>query len=217
MIDFDDFLESKYLSDIDILIETGSNNYQPGVTIEATSSNISRDAVIDLWNSRQLENLELELKKLKSPLIKNIDDPFEISLEYQNFPIIDETKKVTYRNEIIKIAPLPIIDYYDYRIHGKIDNQGNATLFYNNQNLSHIIEEKICIKLPLDENQKYCGDIDIDFRVYDRDPDSIDNLINRGLKQFSIGKLEAKNENGGAIFTIELEKGFKEALGGSPL
>ena len=31
------------------------------------------------------------------------------------------------------------------------------------------------------------------------------------------GKLEAKNENGGAIFTIELEKGFKEALGGSPL
>lgn len=192
MIDFDDFLESKYLSDIDILIETGSNNYQPGVTIEATSSNISRDAVIDLWNSRQLENLELELKKLKSPLIKNIDDPFEISLEYQNFPIIDETKKVTYRNEIIKIAPLPIIDYYDYRIHGKIDNQGNATLFYNNQNLSHIIEEKICIKLPLDENQKYCGDIDIDFRVYDRDPDSIDNLINRGLKQFSIGKLEAK-------------------------
>jgi len=31
------------------------------------------------------------------------------------------------------------------------------------------------------------------------------------------GKLEARNENGGAIFTIELEKGFKEALGGSPL
>jgi signal transduction histidine kinase len=31
------------------------------------------------------------------------------------------------------------------------------------------------------------------------------------------GKLEARNENGGAIFTIELEKGFKEALGGLPL
>ena len=31
------------------------------------------------------------------------------------------------------------------------------------------------------------------------------------------GKFEARNENGGAIFTIELEKDLKEALGGSPL
>lgn len=31
------------------------------------------------------------------------------------------------------------------------------------------------------------------------------------------GKLEVRNEKEGAIFTIELEKGFKEALGGSPL
>ena len=38
-------------------------------------------------------------------------------------------------------------------------------------------------------------------------------IIEKSMK----GKLEVKNENGGAIFTIELEKGFKEALGGSPL
>lgn len=31
------------------------------------------------------------------------------------------------------------------------------------------------------------------------------------------GKLDVKNEKEGAIFTIELEKGFKEVLGGSPL
>ena len=38
-------------------------------------------------------------------------------------------------------------------------------------------------------------------------------IIEKSMK----GKLEVRNENGGAIFTIELEKGFKEALGGSPL
>lgn len=38
-------------------------------------------------------------------------------------------------------------------------------------------------------------------------------IIEKSMK----GKLEARNENGGAIFTIEIEKGFKEALGGSPL
>lgn len=31
------------------------------------------------------------------------------------------------------------------------------------------------------------------------------------------GKLDVRNENEGAIFTIELERGFKEVLGGSPL
>ena len=38
-------------------------------------------------------------------------------------------------------------------------------------------------------------------------------IIEKSMK----GKLEARNDAEGAIFTIEVEKGFKEALGGSPL
>ncbi|AFL67827.1 ATP-binding protein [Sulfurospirillum barnesii] len=38
-------------------------------------------------------------------------------------------------------------------------------------------------------------------------------IIEKSMK----GKLEARNENGGAIFTVELERNSKEALGGSPL
>ena len=38
-------------------------------------------------------------------------------------------------------------------------------------------------------------------------------IIEKSMK----GKLDVRNENGGAIFTIEVEREFKETLGGSSL
>jgi len=193
LIDFNEITNAKFLSDVDILIETGDINNTSGVTMEMTLSNLSEQDVLELWDTKQLEKLELELKKLKSPLIKNTDDTFDITLEYIDMPFKKDTNEiVSYLNKQETVIPLPIVDYYDYRVHGLVDNTGKATIYYTNQNIENLKEEKIELQIDLESNKQYCGNIKIDYRVFDRDPESISRLLDRGLRSYSVGKLEAK-------------------------
>lgn len=193
LIDFNEITNAKFLSDVDILIETGEVNDTPGVSMEMTLSEMREEDILELWDEKQLDKLELELKKLKSPLVKNTEDTFEISLEYIDIPYIKSgTETIAYLNKSEKIEPLPIVDYYDYRVHGSVDNDGKAILYYTNQNIENLKEEKIELQVDLNDSKKYCGNIQIDYRVFDRDPESIERLLDRGLRTHSIGKLEAR-------------------------
>lgn len=195
IIDFDELEKSKYLADVDILVESGRKNATSGVYIEATSSNLSVEDVAEIWDEKQRKKLEIELRKLKSPLIKNVDDTFDIKLVFNNIPKIEENKKdkdnktINFISEIIEIKPLPILDSYDYRISGYIDEHGNGNLTYENQNLTNTIAEIIPVHIELGKSQLYCGKIEIDFRVFDRD--ALDEVISRGLED-SIKKSEVK-------------------------
>ena len=200
LIDFNELDKEKFLSDVDILVETGDKGEESGVSIEVTTVDIRAEQVIEIWNPKQLNKLEIELRKLKSPIAKERDDNFDISLEYINIPFLKKPGRgkskddsvIEYTNKKMIVEPLPILDYFDYRIYGKVNNTGAAEVFYENQNIPNVTAEKITIQIDLDENQKYCGDIDFDFRVFDRDPEAIDELLDRGLRKLSIGKLEAR-------------------------
>ena len=55
-----------------------------------------------------------------------------------------------------------------------------------------MIEEEVSFDFEKDTD---CGELDIDIRVYDRDPEAIDSLIKRGLTDKSgqpLGKNEAR-------------------------
>jgi signal transduction histidine kinase len=192
VIDFNEITNSQFLSDVDILIETGEYNDTSGVSMEMTLSEMSEEDVLELWDKKQLERLELELKKLMSPLIKNTEDNFEITLEYINIPFKKDNDSIVYLNKCENVIPLPIVDYYDYRVYGTINNNGKAVLYYINQNIENLKEEKIELQLNLENNEQYCGNVQIDYRVFDRDPESIDRLLDRGLRDNLIGKFEAK-------------------------
>lgn len=136
-----------------------------------------------LWNDSEIEYLIKELRKLLTPMdITNKDkekDDFEITVVFKNF-ISDK-----YRNEKVSIKPLPLLNYYDYRISGKIFPDGN-TLIYQNKNSG--IEEKVSeFNVHLNEKEKFTGKINIDFRIFDRDPETIENLI------YELFNLEKKN------------------------
>lgn len=193
VIDFAELEKVKYLSDIDILVETGETGSQSGVYMEMTTTNISPEEVADSWNTNKLAKLELELQKLKLPLQKNKQDNFDISLEYINMPYLDKMHGIQYKTKTIEIKPLPILDYYDYRISGEVDDTGKATITYENQNIPGVQPETVEHYVDLKNGQKYCGKVVFDFRVFDRDPEAIDDLLNRGLSQdSSIGKMEAR-------------------------
>ena len=88
--------------------------------MDISLSETDESDVLELWDTQQLEKLELELQKLKSPLIKNTEDTFEITVEYKDLPFRNKENKIIYLNEKKTITPLPIVDYYDYRIQGRL-------------------------------------------------------------------------------------------------
>lgn len=196
----DDFLENiellvektqtKELSGTELLIIAKDEKYiEKYVNENGVEETVEKiDSKLSYWNKETLIQLVNELRKLISPFDESIEDEFKINLSFENspFPELDEK---------IKIDTYPIIKYYDYRISGTITNQGNANLlFENNINPNAIQKEELTVKFELDDTEEYCGLLKIDFRVFDREPEAIDNLINKGLINPVSKKYMGKNE-----------------------
>lgn len=187
-INWEDFVESKYLDEVLIEISASSTSLNQG-----TVFNIKGSAEkLSLWNDSEIEYLIKELRKLLTPMdITDNDeekDSFKISVEFKNF-ISDK-----YHNEMVDIKPLPLLDYYDYRISGKIFSDGRNALIYQNKN-SGVEENVNDFNFYLADKEKFTGEIKIDFRIFDRDPEAIENLIYElyDSGEEKLGKNEAKN------------------------
>lgn len=200
LLDMSQFTENRFLEDVEILVEKRDTGKPDGTSIEIATDDISAEEVRDVWTNRQLDRLFLELKKLLSP--SHVDrvagalgyldeaDDFSIFLNFADFPVD------RYSQQSFKVEPFPVVDLFDYRIHGVIDEFGNAELTYENQNLAAIPPEPIRKHLLLSDplTQRYCGRIALDLRVYDRDPESIDSMIRRGLRDPITGEYVGRRE-----------------------
>jgi signal transduction histidine kinase len=205
VIDWRIFKTDDFLENIELLVEKKQTSDPSGTEILIIAKNEKytetflydkwdeetikkTDSKLSYWNKVTLEQLINELRKLISPFEELTNDEFKINLSFQNspFPEIDEN---------IRIDIYPIINYYDYRIFGTISENGSAELiFENNVNPEIAQTERISQMFELTGNNKYCGLIKVDFRVYDREPEAIDNLINKGLINPVTKNLMGKNE-----------------------
>lgn len=197
VIDWRIFNTDEFLENIELLVEKEQTNETSGTFIELIAfdeTHINQDEEIEdnklsIWNQNSIDTLINELRKLISPFDDFEEDEFKINLEFNNCIIGD------FNNTKLEIETYPIIKLYDYRISGTIDNEGNAILEYENNSLLEANQtEKIYAKYELNEGSKYCGLINVDFRVFDRDPEAIDNLINKGLIDPVTKKYAGKNE-----------------------
>ena len=182
--------ETNESSGTDILIIAKDEKYQEIVIDENGNEEVieKTDSKLSYWNKDSLEQLINELRKLISPFEESTDDEFKINLSFENSPFQEVDEKIT-------IDTYPIIKYYDYRIFGTISENGTANLeFENNINPEAVQKEDISQRFELSGNNKYCGLIKVDFRVFDREPDAIDNLINKGLINPVSKKYMGKNE-----------------------
>lgn len=189
-VEWEKFENAEFLHDVDISVKTSKTNLKPGTKLTMTGN---ESFFLD-WNDKQFTKLEFELKKLVSPISGNTikdekqDDDFPIFLEFRN--LFDGTKE----NENMKrrIQPYPIFELYDYKISGKILSDGKGSVIFHNNKIKNSIVEMINIDYG---SNSLCGEIDFDIRVYDREKESINELINRGLKNEKggyVGKLEAR-------------------------
>lgn len=187
LVNWHDFETSKYLDDVEILVETHLTDEHSGTTLTIEGG----EEYYKEWNEKQFNNLNFELKKLISPM-QNLmdkaedqkDKKFDIYLKISGFEGIEDIEET--------ITPYPIFDLFDYKISGKIHANGKGTLTYAVQKARNTVEEVISFNLGAPTG---CGDLIFDIRVYDRDKESIEQLIHRGLKDDNgnyVGKLQAR-------------------------
>lgn len=191
LVNWSDFEKASYLSDVDILIETKESSENKGTKLTITGN----DIFLKEWDTEQFKKLQKELKKLMTPLEDtkvSLDSMFKIFLTIEDFDILDIKNK--------EIEPYPLFNLFDYRIYGKINENGYGSLVYEMQKARNSVPETISFSF---DKPTLCGTVDFDIRVFDRDKEAIDDLIRRGLKDESgnyVGKLEARrllNENNG--------------------
>ena len=200
LLDMGELEKIEYLDQLELDIDAQETGRPDGTCIEIESDGLSAEQVREIWNPRQLHKLFVELRSLIAPeeIYKAAEahgykvdhDRFDIKLIFGDFPVEN------YNNREIPIRPYPVLDLYDYKISGRVDETGNAVLEFENQNIPSLPPETIRLKIPVgrDAGQRYPGEIFLDLRVYDRDPDSIDNIIRRGLKDPDTGEYVGKQE-----------------------
>ena len=180
-LEWEPFKDAQYLDDVEIIVETEKTSESQGtrLTIEGDAKFLIE------WGEKQFDKLRDELKKLQSPVSTVFSaDEFCIKLTVKGFPKVDDIEET--------IEPYPLFDLFDYKISGKINEDGKGILTYSCRKARNTVEEKIPFDLEKDTG---CGELDIDIRVYDRDPEAIDSLIKRGLTDESgepLGKIEAR-------------------------
>lgn len=191
LVNWNDFEKAEYLSDVDILIETINTIENSGTKLLMTGD----ESYLYEWNESQFKQLQKELKKLMTPIEDtkiSSDTLFKIYINIKGFGNYDK------ENE--EIEPYPLFDLFDYRIYGKINQNGYGKLIYEMQKVRNSIPEEINFYYGMSTE---CGNVEFDIRVFDREKEAIEDLIRRGLKDESgnyVGKLEARrllNENNG--------------------
>lgn len=188
-VDWDLFEKAEFLSDVDILIETNKSTEKKGTRITITGGK----KYLEEWGDKEFVQLQKELRKIISPIRKDAKDEFQIVLHILGFPYMNGCFEE-------KMEPFPLFELYDYRIHGEINKDGKGILKFETQKIKNSVVETMDICL---NGATGCGSVSFDIRVFDRDKESIQGLINRGLRDSSghyVGKLEARrllNENNG--------------------
>ncbi len=201
--DWDDFNSEKKLSEIPIDIEISETNQQNGTILTIINDNSAQEKI----DEKDIENIENELSKL---LAKK--DDFHIEVCYDRFFQIHE------KNICKPIKPLVYSDVCHYRLFGNIYSDFSYELTYKNY---YTKEEKKFVnsfKNILNENNPSCGNITIDYNVYDKDPAGIElitNFINGTHDtRYSTAKIKKilKDQSGVSIF----RNGFRIRPYGDP-
>ncbi|HNR16727.1 MAG TPA: sensor histidine kinase [Chitinophagaceae bacterium] len=186
LINWSHFESKEFLEDVEILVtkEEGTNNLS-GTKLYITASGKK----MAQWGRSELASLTNELRKLKSPLLVNQDE-FQINLAFIDCPFEE------YNNNIFEIEAFPIIELFDYKISGVITEEGIVNALYENNAEPNLPADVINIKIEVSRNEQYCGPIEFDIRVFDRDPEAISNLIDKGLidpiSNLAVGKRDAR-------------------------
>ena len=180
-IRWDEFEQAEFLEDVAVNIDTEFVKRKAGTTLTIGVS----ENELEHWAESQLEKMQFELRKLMPPFPSvATDHPFKVILRVSGIPKLGEIDK--------EVDPFPLVENFDYRIMGTVNHCGDGSFVYSQQKSRNFSDEEIKIKF---EELVGCGELELDIRVYDRDSESLEQLIQRGLRDESgeyLGKQQAR-------------------------
>lgn len=159
-IDWNEFSSAKFLDEVKVVIEEIKTDKPNGTEfIIYPTINQSKE-----WTDEAIGELIKELSKTITP-IKKETPKFKIFLK------VDSKISLKFSG-IIEIKPFDILDLYNYSATGSINGQ-KVRLIYENkyENSKDEFEADLGDKII-----NICGNINFEFRVFDRDPSVIKNL-----------------------------------------
>ena len=180
--DWNEFNSEKKLSEIPIVVTTSETVDNSGTTLIITNEygNVLADEISEIDSQK----VEKELSKLLS----NVKD-FKIVVSYENF-YSDEKK-----NTCKEISQLEFNEAWHYKLSGVIHADFSYELKYLNfyTKEEKVFKNSFIKELPKDSVS--CGEISIDYRVYDKDPSGIEVIMNfiNGNQNTNLSKTEIKN------------------------
>lgn len=179
---WNEFDTDKKLSEIPIEIKQEITSNKNGTTLTIINEDDNR--ISERIREDDAIRVEKELTKLLSH-----EENFEIRINYKNF-FEDINKNIEKKINYIKLQ-----DIYHYRLKGKISNDYYYSFVYENKYINE--QKKLEGKFDSDDlDPKFsCGQINIDYRVYDKDKEGID-LIRDFLnseKEVYYNRRELKN------------------------
>lgn len=179
--DWNKFNTDSKLSEIPIDVNTYKVKEKNGTTLIVI--NEKNNVLSEEINEENVIKIERELSKLLS---KKID--FKIEVCYKNF--FSDNKK----NICKEIIQLEFNDAYHYRLSGIVKDDFRYELLY--QNFYTKEEKKFCgdFSERLPKSVSSCGEILIDYKVYDKDPSGIEVIMNfiNGAENLKYGKNDIK-------------------------
>lgn len=186
-VDWSDFENSVFLEDVEVLVETDEADKPNGTYLEISGGK----EYFEEWDEKQFDKLRFELKKLMPPEEEKVHTDQELS-GTGSFDIFFKITNFSEKLDIEEyLKPYPLLNLFDYRISGKINSDGKGSLTYSQQKARNTVDENIEFDLgkPTD-----CGKLTFDIRVYDRESESLDALIGRGLKDEKNGNYLGKQQ-----------------------
>ena len=131
-----DFERAEYLEDAEILIETKSLTQAAGTMLTIGV----RDVDMAAWGQSQFNTLQFELRRLMPPFpMVATEQAFEVVLRISGIPSVDDMDA--------RVEPFPLVEYFDYRIAGKMEPGGTGTFVYSQQKSRNVSDQEIQIDL----------------------------------------------------------------------
>jgi signal transduction histidine kinase len=180
-------MKVEFLDQVPVIVDTrDSPKGKPGSLFEMTS--YEGDASFREWKREDFTKLRTDLRRMLFPF-RSRDDDFQVWLDYEGFSDLGHADGTE------EIEPLPIFDFFDYRIKVQITNSGEVSGTFSSPLVPGKPEESLSIQLPPLRGAP-CGTVVVDLRVVDREPASLQSVLDRSRAAedslSNIGKAQLK-------------------------
>ena len=166
-----DFSEAEFLDQVRIIVDTREAPREAAVGALFEMTSYEGDECFRDWTKEDFEKLRADLRRMLFPF-RSRDDQFQVWVDYDGFTEYNQ------QDGTEEIEPLPVFDYFDYRIKVQISESGVVDGVFSSPLLPGKPEETILFTIP-DLKGTSCGTISVDLRVVDREPAAVQSILDR--------------------------------------